>query len=99
MADGLVSRETVEFAMNVLWRYLDDVWLVSERDILSAVHTLLESAHVLTEPSGAVGLAALWTQRANLSGKRIVIVLTGSNSTTGQLDAALAAPPFVALAQ
>jgi len=96
IADGLVSRVPVEFALSVLWRFLDDAWLVSERDILAAVHTLVGSAHVLVEPSGGVALAAAWRHREALRGKRVVLVLSGANASIEELGRALAAEPFFA---
>jgi threonine dehydratase len=98
VADGLTQGESVPFTLALLWRYLDDAWLVNDEDILASVHTLLESAHVLTEPSGATGLAGAWTRRRELRGKRVVVILTGANATIEQLKAALATAPLVPLA-
>lgn len=97
VADGLTQRESAPYTLDLLWRYLDDAWLVSDGDILAAVHTLLESVHVLTEPSGAAALAGAWTRRRDLAGKRVAVILTGANATIEQLKSALATPPFVAL--
>ncbi|MFO0995692.1 MAG: pyridoxal-phosphate dependent enzyme [Alphaproteobacteria bacterium] len=97
VADGLTQRGTAPYVLDLLWRHLDDAWLVDDRDILAAVHTLLESAHVLTEPSGAAAFAGAWTHREALRGKRVVVVLTGANATVEQLQAALATEPFVSL--
>lgn len=96
VAGGLVSRVPVAFALEVLWRFLDDAWLVSEGDILAAVHTLMESAHVLVEPSGGVALAAAWRHREALRGKRVVLLLTGANISVGELGQALGTEPFFA---
>lgn len=97
IADGLTQRESVPFTLEMLWRHLDDAWLVGDRDILAAMHTLLESAHVLAEPSGAASLAAAWTHRSELAGKRVVVVVSGANTTAERLLQALAVPAFVPL--
>ena len=97
VADSLVSRQTVDYALRMLWEYLDDAWVVSEEGILAATHMIIESAHILVEPSGAVALAAAWDRRQELRGKRIVLALTGATVTDAQLRLALATPPFAAI--
>jgi threonine dehydratase len=97
VADGLVSRETVPFAFEVFSRYVAEGWLCGERDILAAVHTLVESAHLLAEPSGAAGLAAAWKHRESLRGRRVVLAITGGNCSMPQLLQALATPPLFTL--
>ena len=52
----------------------------------SAVETLY-GIGLVVEPSGAAGMAALLAGRvANVSSKRVVIVLTGSNVSPKELD-------------
>ncbi len=94
VADGLVSRVPVAFALHALWEFLDDAWLVSEDDILAALHTLIESAHLLVEPSGGVALAAAWRRRDELRGKRVVLVLSGANASIDEVRQALGVKPF-----
>ncbi|MDX1574907.1 MAG: hypothetical protein R3285_01860, partial [Kiloniellales bacterium] len=60
---------------------------------------LIDCAHVLVEPAGAAGLAAAWAGRGALTGKRILLILTGANITEDQLAAALAGAPLVTLVQ
>lgn len=98
VADGLTQREPILESMRVIWANLDDAWLVEDRAILSAMHALLESAHMLVEPSGAAGLAAAWAYRDRLKGQRVVVALTGSNVDMGQVRQALAVPSFAPLA-
>jgi len=94
VADALAQRETVAFSLGVLWDHLADAWLVDDATILSAHRALLESAHMLAEPSGVACLAAAWTHRDALRGKQVVLAITGANATVEQLQQALAAPPL-----
>ena len=98
VADGLVCRVPAALALAAMWALVDDALLMSDDELLSAVHTLLESAHVLVEPAGAAALAGAWARRAELRGRRVVLVLSGANITTAQLERALNLPPFFALA-
>ena len=78
---------------------VDDAMTRSDEQLLAGVRTLIECAHVLVEPSGAAGLAAAYAGRGALTGKRIVLILTGANITEHQLTAALSGEPLVALEQ
>jgi len=95
VADGLVCREPATRALAALWKFVDDALLVSDEELLVAVHALAALAHVLVEPSGAAAFAAAWQRRADLKGKRIVFVLTGANITSEVLQRAVTtALPF-----
>lgn len=76
IADGLRSQPSaLTFAH--LQRVLDDVITVSEKDIRAAVRELALRAHMVSEPSGAVTLAA-YRSAAPPSG-RTVAILSGGN--------------------
>ncbi len=98
-ADGLICRVPAERALAGLLATVDDAMTRSDEQLLAGVRTLIECAHVLVEPSGAAGLAAAYAGRGALTGKRIVLILTGANITEHQLTAALSGEPLVALEQ
>ena len=92
IADGLVCRVPARRALDAILHWIDDAVLVPDRLLLAAMHTLLDAEHLLLEPSGAAALAGAWTQRADLQGKRVALILTGSNLAPGALETALQAP-------
>jgi threonine dehydratase len=94
VADGLVCRVPARLALEGLWAFIDDAVTVPDPVLLQALRALVEHAHVLVEPAGAAGLAAAWAGRADLRGRRVVLVLTGANVTTPVLEAALSSPPL-----
>ncbi|MBM3518577.1 MAG: pyridoxal-phosphate dependent enzyme [Alphaproteobacteria bacterium] len=98
IADGLASRTPAALALAALWQFVDDATVVSDDDLLAAIHSLAESAHVLVEPAGAAALAGAWSQRQALAGQRIVLVLTGANVTIEVLRRALNSPALFTLA-
>lgn len=76
IADGLRSQPSaLTFAH--LQRVLDGVITVSENEIRAAVRELAVKAHLISEPSGAVALAA-YRQGSTPAG-RTVMVLSGGN--------------------
>jgi threonine dehydratase len=94
IADGLVCRVPARLALEGLWAWIDDAVAVPDGLLLQALRALVEHGHVLAEPAGAAGLAAAWLDRAELRGRRLVLVVTGANVTVPVLARALAAPPL-----
>ena len=95
LADGLVCREPATLALAALGKFVDEAMLVTDEELLVAVHAIAALAHVLVEPSGAAAFAAAWQRRAALKEKRIVLVLTGANITSEILARAVSTPlPF-----
>lgn len=97
IADGLVTRIPPGLAFRCMTEVVDDAMLVGDEALLASMHALLESAHVLVEPAGAAALAGAWERRAEIAGKRIVLVLSGANATADLIRRALATPPLFAL--
>ena len=93
--DGINTRVPARLALAAVLAAVADVRIVTEADIFAAVHALAECAHVLVEPASASTLAAAWADRADLKGRRVCLVLTGSNITMPHLRRALAAPSLL----
>ncbi len=87
IADGLRSQPS-ELTFAHLQKVLDGVITVSESEIRGAVRELAHKAHLVSEPSGAVALAA-YRQGQTPSG-RTVMVLSGGNIDPGALAGMLA---------
>jgi threonine dehydratase len=97
LADGLALSKPTGLGLAAILEFVDDAWLTSDEEMMAAVHTLAQCAHVLVEPSAAAGLAAAWPRRAELKGKRVVFILTGANISSEMLRSALATEPFFSL--
>lgn len=88
IADGLRSQPSaLTFAH--LQRVLDGVITVSENEIRAAVRELALTAHLVSEPSGAVGLAA-YRQGRIPPGPTVVVVVSGGNIEPSALAEILA---------
>jgi threonine dehydratase len=84
IADGLGAPAVSERTLAIAQRFVDDVVLVSDAEIIDAMRFLLERAKLLAEPAGAAGLAALLAGRAQATGKTVV-VLSGGNVDLARL--------------
>ena len=90
VAEGLATRTGFEVPQGIMREMLDDFVLVSEKEMAQAVTTLLECTHNLVEHAGAAPLAAALKLADRLEGKKVVLVMSGSNITIDQLRAVLA---------
>jgi threonine dehydratase len=87
IADGLRSQPS-ELTFAHLQKVLDGVITVSENEIRAAVRELAHKAHLVSEPSGAVALAA-YRQGASPAG-RTAMILSGGNIEAQLLQEILA---------
>ncbi|MEM8583581.1 MAG: pyridoxal-phosphate dependent enzyme [Bacteroidota bacterium] len=84
VADGLrttLSNRT----LGIIREHVDDIWLVSEAEIVEAMRIIWERMKIIIEPSCAVPLAAAFKHKEALSGQRIGIILTGGNVDVNKL--------------
>lgn len=79
IADGLAGRLVSPLILETVQKYVDDLIVVKEEDIVQAILFLLQQNHTLVEGAAAVGLAALISNKVNIEGKKCVVVLTGRN--------------------
>jgi threo-3-hydroxy-L-aspartate ammonia-lyase len=80
IADGIRLTTPGALTFPILKERLTDVVLVSDDEVREAVRFLVLRAHVVAEPTGAVGAAAVLSGRLSLSkGARIGVVLSGGN--------------------
>jgi threo-3-hydroxy-L-aspartate ammonia-lyase len=89
IADGLRSTAPGKLTFPVLQRHLEEIVLVSEEEIVSAMRWLAASVHLVAEPSGAVATAAVLSGRMPRDLRRIGVVISGGNVEPAQLAAAL----------
>ena len=82
LAEGIAVKEPGTFTSAVLAGIVDDVVLVDEPALESAVALLLQIEKTVVEGAGAAGLAAVMANRAMFEGRKVGIVLTGGNIDT-----------------
>lgn len=90
IADGLAAPMAGTLTYEMVRRYVDDVVLVNDDEIASAVRALLARTKLLAEPAGAAGVAAILGRKLPLrAGERVVAVLSGGNVDLGTLKGML----------
>jgi threonine dehydratase len=83
IADGISVKQVGRTNFDIIQEHVDDIVLVDEEAIASAILTLLESKKILSEGAGAVPLAALMSGAVSIRpGSRTVLVISGGNVDT-----------------
>ena len=78
IADGLQAATPGELTFEVNRQRVDEIVTVSDAEILDAMAFLFDRLKLVTEPSGAVGVAALLAGRVEPIG-RVGVVISGGN--------------------
>jgi threonine dehydratase len=73
---GLDNRYTFQMVQ----KYVDQIVLVSEKEIAEAMRFALRQHHIVLEGAGAVGIAALLHRKVEVVKKRVAAVLSGGNA-------------------
>ncbi|MXP41710.1 threonine ammonia-lyase [Altererythrobacter soli] len=82
LAEGIAVKEPGEFTSQIIARLVDDIVLVGEPDLETAVSLLLQIEKTVVEGAGAAGLAAMLAHPERFAGKKVGLVLCGGNIDT-----------------
>jgi threonine dehydratase len=85
IADGIDVQSPYPEAVADLVGLVDDILLVEDHALITAMQQAHRELGIVLEPSGAAGLAALNTYRQRFKGKLIATILTGGNVTAEQM--------------
>ncbi len=77
--DGTAVRKAGALPFEVCQQSIDRVATVTNAEVSSAIRVLWETLRCVSEPSGAMGLAAVLKDRAAFAGKKVLVVITGAN--------------------
>jgi threonine dehydratase len=79
IADGLQATEPGELTFEVNRLKVDEVVTVTDAELLDAMAFLFDRLKIVTEPSGAIGVAALLAGRIAAEGGRVGVIVSGGN--------------------
>src|SRR5262245_5470476 len=81
IADGLASLQPLEANVIAIREFVDEVRLVSERELLHAIRILLLDEHIVAEGAGAAATAAFLQDPSAHAGASVILLVTGANLT------------------
>ncbi|MEQ9824117.1 MAG: pyridoxal-phosphate dependent enzyme [Puniceicoccaceae bacterium] len=83
--DGTAVRKAGVLTHSLCAQLIDRFVTVTNEEVCAAIQMLWESQRIIPEPAGAMGLAAWLNEKADLAGKRCLVVVCGANMDFGQL--------------
>lgn len=78
VADGLRTGVGVK-NFEIIKKYLDDIILVEEEEIIKSMFKVFERMKLVVEPSSATAVAATLKEKERFKNKNVVIILSGGN--------------------
>jgi threonine dehydratase len=79
IAEGLARLHPLEANVIAIRELVDEVRLVSERELLDAIRVLLLDEHVVAEAAGAAATAAFLQDPAPHADANVILLVTGAN--------------------
>ena len=79
IADGIAVKKHGENTFALVKEYVDDIALVSDDEVSSAILALIEKQKMIAEGAGAAAVAAVMFDKFDLKGKRVVAIVSGGN--------------------
>lgn len=79
IADGIAVKQPGENTYTLVSEYVDEIALVTDDEVASAILALIEKQKMIAEGAGATAVAAVMFDKFDLKGKRVVAVVSGGN--------------------
>lgn len=86
IAKTLGARKLSEFNFQTLNRLITKSFVISDKDTVKSLVNFLNHEKVLVEPAMSCIIAALLQNRTEFRGKKIVVIVCGSNVTIEELE-------------
>ena len=79
IADGLQVSRPGELTFPIVQETVRAILLVSDEQMIETLAWMLERMKVLVEPSGVIGAAAVRHKKADFTGRKVGVILSGGN--------------------
>ena len=86
IADGIAVKKPGNITFDMVNKYVDDIALVTEDEISSAILALIEKQKMIAEGAGAVSVAAAMFNKFPIQGKKVVSLVSGGNIDVTSLN-------------
>ena len=86
IADGIAVKKPGDITFEMVSKYVDDIALVTEDEISSAILALSEKQKMIAEGAGAVSVAAAMFNKFPIQGKKVVSLVSGGNIDVTSLN-------------
>ncbi len=80
IADGIAVKTPGNLTFDLVNKYVDEIFTVSDDEIALAILTLMEQEKLVAEGAGAVGVAAVMNGKIpDIAGKKVCCLVSGGN--------------------
>ncbi|MGA1845475.1 threonine ammonia-lyase [Deferribacter abyssi] len=79
IAEGIAVKRVGNKTFEICESYVDDVITVSDDEIAYAILQLIEQSKLVVEGAGAVGIAAILSNKVNVKNKNTIVIISGGN--------------------
>lgn len=87
IADGARTPYLGQVTFPLVRQYVDDMMTVEDDDLVRTMYFVWTRMKLVVEPTGVLGLAAVYNHRYAVAGKRVGAVISGGNVDIGQAAA------------
>lgn len=79
IADGIAVKRPGDNTYELVKEYVDEIALVTDDEVASAILALMEKQKMIAEGAGATAVAAVMFNKFDLKGKRVAAIVSGGN--------------------
>lgn len=80
IADGIAVKTPGDLTFDIVSKYVDDIFTVTDDEIALAILTLMEKKKLVAEGAGAVSVAAVMNNKIpDIKGKKVCCLVSGGN--------------------
>jgi threonine dehydratase len=84
IADGARTPYLGKVTFPLVREYVDDMMTVSDEDLIRTMYFVWSRMKLVVEPTGVLGLAAVFNRRYPVAGARVGAIISGGNVDFGQ---------------
>ncbi len=84
--DGAAVKKAGEYTYEICKDVLDDIILVPEGAVCTAIIEMYNKSAIVVEPAGALSVAALKFYADKIKGKRVACIVSGSNNDITRME-------------
>ncbi len=84
--DGAAVKRMGDLTYTICSRVVDDICLVPEGEVCSTILKLYDENAIVVEPAGALSISALHHYSAEIKGKTVVCIVSGSNNDIDRMQ-------------
>ncbi|MDY0103169.1 MAG: threonine ammonia-lyase [Lentimicrobium sp.] len=86
IADGIAVKSPGNLTFEVTRDLVDELLVVNDAEMARTAYLLLQRSKILTEPAGVAAMAAVLFQKTDISGRKVVPIISGGNINMAILE-------------